>query len=116
MLIREYQGIGISNSIINWYGCFVVGRVLQVCTVVGEGPPALTLCEKMVQLVRGDVVTSHGSKLPSSSKDQTEWRTAHHTMLNGEVGGSQKGLGEGPGVMDLQRCWGFPEQRYKGRV
>ena len=23
-------------------------------------------------------------------------------------------LGEGPGVVDLQRCWGYPEQSYKG--
>ena len=27
-----------------------------------------------------------------------------------EGGASQKELGEGPGVVDLQRCWGFPEQ------
>ena len=32
----------------------------------------------------------------------------------GEGGGSQKELGKGPGVVDLQRCWGFPEQSYKG--
>ena len=34
----------------------------------------------------------------------------------GEGGGSQKELGKGPGVVDLQRCWGFPEQSYKGRI
>ena len=33
-----------------------------------------------------------------------------------EGGASQKELGKGPDVVDLQRCWGFPEQRYKGRV
>ena len=32
----------------------------------------------------------------------------------GEGGGPQKELGEGPGVVDLQRCWVFPEQSYKG--
>ena len=32
-----------------------------------------------------------------------------------EGGGSQGGLGEGPGVVDLQRCWGCSEQSYKGR-
>jgi hypothetical protein len=35
--------------------------------------------------------------------------------LSKEVG-SQKELGEGPGVVDLQRCWGFPEQSYNGRI
>ena len=34
----------------------------------------------------------------------------------GEGGGSQGELGEGPGVADLQRCWGFPEQSYTGRI
>ena len=34
----------------------------------------------------------------------------------GEGGGSQGEVGEGPGVVDLQRCWGCPEQRYKGRI
>ena len=29
---------------------------------------------------------------------------------------SQKELGKGPGVVDLHRCWGFPEQSYKGRI
>jgi len=29
----------------------------------------------------------------------------------GEEGGSRGELGEGPGVVDLQRCWGFSEQR-----
>ena len=33
----------------------------------------------------------------------------------GEGGGSQGELGKGPGVVDLQRCWGFPEQGYQGR-
>ena len=28
----------------------------------------------------------------------------------GEGGGSQGELGEGPGVEDLQRCWGCDEQ------
>ena len=32
----------------------------------------------------------------------------------GEGGGSQGELGEGPGVVDSQRCWGFPEQSYRG--
>ena len=32
----------------------------------------------------------------------------------GEGGGSQKELGKGPGVVDLQRCWGLPEQSYQG--
>ena len=31
-----------------------------------------------------------------------------------EGGGSQKELGKGPGVVDLQRCWGCDEQSYKG--
>ena len=31
----------------------------------------------------------------------------------GEGGGSQGELGEGPGVVDLQRCWGCSEQSYK---
>ena len=34
----------------------------------------------------------------------------------GEGGGSQGELGEGPGVVDLQRCWGCPEQSYTGRI
>ena len=34
----------------------------------------------------------------------------------GEEGGSLGILGEGPGVVDLQRCWGFFEQSYKGRI
>ena len=34
----------------------------------------------------------------------------------GEGGGSPGELGEGPGVVDLQRCWGFPEQSYQGRI
>ena len=34
----------------------------------------------------------------------------------GEGGGSLGELGEGPGVVDLQRCWGFSEQSYKGRI
>ena len=34
----------------------------------------------------------------------------------GEGGGSQGELGEGPGVVDLQRCWGFPEQSFVGRI
>ena len=29
---------------------------------------------------------------------------------------SQNELGEGPGVVDLQSCWGFPEQSYQGRI
>ena len=29
-------------------------------------------------------------------------------------GGFQGELGEGPGVADLQRCWGCPEQSYTG--
>ena len=33
----------------------------------------------------------------------------------GEEGGSQKELGKGPDVVDLQRCWGYPEQSYQGR-
>ena len=33
----------------------------------------------------------------------------------GEAGGSQGILGEGPGVVDLQRCWGCDEQSYQGR-
>ena len=33
-----------------------------------------------------------------------------------EGGGSQGELGEGPGGADLQRCWGFDEQSYKGRI
>ena len=32
----------------------------------------------------------------------------------GEGGGSQGILGEGPGVADLQRCWGCDEQSYQG--
>ena len=32
----------------------------------------------------------------------------------GEEGGSQGELGEGPGVADLQRCWGSHEQSYQG--
>ena len=32
----------------------------------------------------------------------------------GEAGGSQGILGEGPGVVDLQRCWGCDEQSYQG--
>ena len=32
----------------------------------------------------------------------------------GEGGGSQGELGEGPGVVDLQRCCGFPEQSFVG--
>ena len=31
-----------------------------------------------------------------------------------EEGGSPGELGEGPGVADSERCWGFPEQSYKG--
>ena len=31
-----------------------------------------------------------------------------------EGGGSLGILGEGPGVVDLQRCWGCPEQSYQG--
>ena len=34
----------------------------------------------------------------------------------GEEGGSQGELGEGPGVVDLQRCWGCPEHSYQGRM
>ena len=34
----------------------------------------------------------------------------------GEGGGSQKELGKGPGVADLQRCWGFSEQSYRGQI
>ena len=34
----------------------------------------------------------------------------------GEGGGSQGELGEGPGVADLQRCWGCDEQSYQGRI
>ena len=34
----------------------------------------------------------------------------------GEGGGSQKELGKGPGVVDWQRCCGFPEQSCKGRI
>ena len=34
----------------------------------------------------------------------------------GEGGGSQGELGEGPGGVDLQRCWGYPEQSYQGRI
>ena len=34
----------------------------------------------------------------------------------GEGGGSQGELGEGPGVVDLQRCWGCSEQSYTGRI
>ena len=33
-----------------------------------------------------------------------------------EGGGSPGELGEGPGVVDLQKCWGCPEQSYKGRI
>ena len=29
-------------------------------------------------------------------------------------GGSPGELAEGPGVADLQRCWGSPEQSYQG--
>ena len=32
----------------------------------------------------------------------------------GEGGGSPGELGEGPDVVDSQRCGGFPEQSYKG--
>ena len=35
-------------------------------------------------------------------RGRTEWK--------GEGGGSLGELGEGPGVADLQRWWGFPEQ------
>ena len=35
---------------------------------------------------------------------------------SGEGGGSQGELGEGPGVEDLQRCWGCHEQSYTGRI
>ena len=34
----------------------------------------------------------------------------------GEEGGSLGILGEGPGVVDLQRCWGCDEQSYQGRI
>ena len=34
----------------------------------------------------------------------------------GEGGGSQGELGEGPGVVDLQRCWGCDEQSYQGLI
>ena len=34
----------------------------------------------------------------------------------GEAGGSQGILGEGPGVVDLQRCWGCDEQSYQERI
>ena len=34
----------------------------------------------------------------------------------GTMGGSQGELGEGPGVVDLQSCWGFSEQSFKGRI
>ena len=33
-----------------------------------------------------------------------------------EGGGSLRELGEGPGVVDLQRCWGCSEQSYQGRI
>ena len=33
-----------------------------------------------------------------------------------EGGGSPGELGEGPGVVDLQRCWGCSEQSYQGRI
>ena len=48
---------------------------------------------------------------PSASPPPPE-----NQMRKGEGGGSQKELGEGPGVVDLQMCWGFPEQRYKGPI
>ena len=34
----------------------------------------------------------------------------------GEEGGSLGILGEGPGVVDLQRCWGCYEQSYQGQI
>ena len=43
-------------------------------------------------------------------------KDATHERGKGEGGGSQKELGKGPGVVDLQRCWGSPEQSYQGRI
>ena len=35
----------------------------------------------------------------------------------GQQGGGFPGEpAEGPTIADLQRCWGFPEQRYKGPI
>ena len=46
----------------------------------------------------------------SSAADVGEMTNEKRDFLDaGEEGGSQKELGKGPGVVDLQRCWGCHE-------
>ena len=58
-------------------------------------------------------------------QDSDESKAAHNELPKrergkgegpGEGGGSPGELGEGPGAADLQRCWGYPEQSYQGRI
>ena len=48
----------------------------------------------------------------SQSEEPAEPTTATAAPVSEKDGAGE--LGEGPGVVDLQRCWGFSEQSYKG--
>ena len=59
--------------------------------------------------------------LPSSEQSPRNLHQLNEANQRGKGdgmkgGGSQGELGEGPGVVDLQRCWGFSEQSYTGRI
>ena len=69
----------------------------------------------------GEAVTPHTPERGTPASNQSSRRSVKEIALLWETpdkkeseGGSPGELAEGPGVVDFQRCWGFPEQSYKG--